>query len=398
MAAHEPFNYELFRQQAVQQLRTGKPNLAGIQGLLAPVIRDLLETALLPDGFSNDISNHVVQDRPEEKSRLAFSQSADNSRPNQYQRKLKHVVNVDKKLLDREILELYENGNSYETIQDTLYTWHKVSYDVDTLINITNQFFPRVQAWQRRPLQPVYVCLWITEKICHLWQETELINKTVYSVVGIDLQGNRDVLGYYIDNRSSVDFWPHLLDDLKLRGVRDILIICTDSVPELKEIIKSDYPLTHVHGSITHIMRNSLQHIKGKDLPNLRRDLQSVYQAPTRADALRMWQTVKTNWEARYPLIVTNWEQSWPDIISIMQYPNLIRSLTHGTSLITTCQELLLNSVKVNGVNTTEVELIKSLCATSWYVLSKHKLGINKWGLLMQQLAVVFGERIQVTN
>lgn len=144
-----------------------------------------------------------------------------------------------------------------------------------------------------------------------------------------------------------------------------------------------------------YLMQNSLQHIKGKDLPNLRRDLQSVYQAITTNDALRVWQTVKKTWEARYPLIIDSWEQNWQDVIDLMQYPDLVRSLAYGTSLVTTCQELLLNSMKVNGVNTTEIELIKSLCATSWYILSKHRLGINKWGLLRQQLAIVFGERIK---
>ncbi|QMW03315.1 transposase [Spirosoma foliorum] len=396
METQKPFNYELFRQQAVQQLRTGEHNVPGIQGLLAPVIKDLLESALLPDTYSRNEPNNVIANKPADLNQKTtlFNWPLDNSRPNRYLRRTDHVEETNRKRIEKEILSLYEQGVPYETIAHQINVRFKELIDIDTLINTTNQLLPQMQAWLKRQLKPVYACIWVTDKAIQLWSESELHTIISYNVVGIDLEGNRDILGHYITNKSSIDFWPDLLYDLKVRGMKDPLIVCFENIEKIKPIINQVYPQTQVHSSIMHQMQHSLLHIKGNDLPKLRKALQSVYKALSLIESVETWKTVKAVWEARYPLIISQWEQNWDNLMGPMIYPDLVRKMTQGNHLVTTCQELLVIATKINGLDTTETELLKSLYITSRQVLTKQKLGVNKWGALIQQLAVVFGERI----
>ena len=295
MEAHTPFNYEVFRQQAVQKLRTGEQGVAGIQGLLAPVINDLLETALRPDSAASRQAHNVAMgglgggQRPE----LPQNRPTRNRHAGPYRRPPLRPEESDPKHLEREVLDLYTMGSSYQTIQDRFALLYQKRVEVDELITITNQLLPKMRAWQRRSLQPVYACLWVTHQTCHLWQDGALRHRTAYSVISIDLQGNRDILGHYVDERQPTEFWPHLLQDLKGRGNRDLLLMCVEGAAEVEPIVHQVYPQTHVHGCLLHQMRGSLLSIKGTDALKLRKELQTVYQAPSLTEAAVLWQTVK---------------------------------------------------------------------------------------------------------
>ena len=391
MTVPQPFNYQAFRHWAVQQIRTGNPEQVDLRRLLAPVISDILESALSSHDSPVVMSDFTPADSVAKQSASDNERLINSSRPDQN----RPTAKVDiPDYLRQHIIELYQTGTPYKVIQDRVYNWYNLFCEIDALIHITDQFLAQTRAWQKRALQPLYVCLWITHKTYQLWQQGEFISTNVMTVIGVDLTGYRDILGYYATNQNVDTYLPDLLSDLKDRGVNDVLIICLDSVFERREIINRVYPQTHVHGSVMYLTQTCLLHIKGKDLIQIRRELKAVCQSSTPDEAARLWQTVKATWEADYPLVIAQWEQHWPDILSLTEYPDLIRNLTQNASLFGVSQELLDDAAKVNGADTTEAELLKSVCFSSMHVLAKRRVGATKWGPLLKQLSLVFGDRL----
>lgn len=217
----------------------------------------------------------------------------------------------------------------------------------------------------------------------------------MHTVIGIDLQGRRDILGYYLYKPASAEFWTALLDDLTKRGVKDLLIVCVEQPEFAKKMLSPIYPLANVHGCVSQQMRRSLQQVTTKEKASVRRVLKAIYQASDLVTARQQWQQFQQAWGSRYPLLIENWEHNWNGILSLMIYPKVVRQLAQGIPLLTDFYSLLRQASQMMGQQTTEAECMKALFVLGRYKLSTQQPIIGGWGLILQELAPIFEQRVK---
>lgn len=400
MALAPKFDYEQFRHQAVEQLRTGPINLASIRDLLAPVVQDLLEMALQSTDQPVPPASRLAKPTAVEDITVDPDQSVEH--PNDT------LSSIDSPLeelssgnllpydprLDSFIIERFYQGVPYKIIQRQ---FAEQGWDVSktTLMTVTNQDLPRVEAWHKRPLFPMYPFLWVSSVPFQLWQGSPLTHLSAYVVATIDLQGRRDIIGYYVGGQDLSQTWSTLLTDLQERGVEDILIACGEEPVTLREAFSKTYPQTHVHGCVMFQMRASLRALSGPDKTAATKVLRALYRVTDQTQAAEIWQGFRAEWVERYPLLVESWEHNWPQLTGPMQYPALVARRAQRLNLVDTLHQVLLSQLKAHGPYTNEQEFVKSTYIISQRILPKRQGIVGNWGLMLEQLASVFDHRIK---
>ena len=390
MKESNQFQYGLFRQHIIQQLQQGLYKPTDISALLEPVIQDILAgfcqqtpTLKVESTWASQLNGQVA-DKPNEVGR-----------PNRHPRRPNSLPTIPVNRVEQDVLAWYEMGNSYQKIQERLYFTYRKEIAIGDLCRLTDQIIPRLSAWRQRPLQPLYAYLWVSQIQTQLWQQDVLLELTMHTVIGIDLQGRRDILGYYFYKPASAEFWSVLIDDLTKRGVKDLLIVCVEQPEFAKKMLSPVYPLANIHGCTSQQMRRSLQLVTTQEKASVRKALKAVYQAPDLMHARQMWQQLQQTWGERYPLLIENWEHNWEGLLSLMAYPKLVRQLAQGIPLLTDCYSLLRQASQMIGEQTTEAECMKALFVLGRYKLSTQQPIIGGWGLILQELALIFEPRVK---
>lgn len=245
------------------------------------------------------------------------------------QRHQKNVTGIED-----QIIALYAKGVSTREIQDHLENLYGIEVSPTLISNVTNKIVPLIKEWQNRPLQGVYAVVYMNAIHFKVKQDGAIVNKAAYMVIGIDLDGNKDVLGMWIGENESSKFWLSVLNDLRNRGVQDILIICVDNLSGFSEAIAACYPKTEIQKCIIHQIRNSTRYVSYKDLKKVTADLKPVYKAATEEGALLEMDRFEEVWGAKYPLIVRSWRNNWEEISTFFKYPPEIRKLIYTTNMI----------------------------------------------------------------
>ncbi|MGF9917464.1 IS256 family transposase, partial [Paenibacillus ehimensis] len=205
--------------------------------------------------------------------------------------------------IEEQIIALYAKGVSTRDIQDHLQGLYGVEVSPTLISNVTNKIVPLIKEWQNRPLQQVYTVVFLDAIHFKVKQEGHIVNKAAYMVIGIDLDGNKDVLGIWIGENESAKFWLNVLNELKNRGVQDILITCVDNLSGFSQAIAACYPKTDIQKCIIHQIRNSTRYVSYKDLKKVTADLKPIYKAVTEEAALLELDRFEENWGSKYPLI-----------------------------------------------------------------------------------------------
>lgn len=204
-----------------------------------------------------------------------------------------------------------------------------------TLIsNVTNKIVPLIKEWQNRPLQGVYAIVYLDAIHFKVKQDGAIVNKAAYMVIGIDLDGNKDVLGMWIGENESSKFWLSVLNELKNRGVQDILIICVDNLSGFSQAIAACYPQTEIQKFIIHQIRSSTRYVSYKDIKKVTADLKPIYKAATEEGAFLELDRFEKVWGAKYPLIIRSWRTNWDELATFFKYPPEIRKLIYTTNMI----------------------------------------------------------------
>ncbi len=391
MAKREPFDYKRFRRQAVQHLRMG----ADVDDLLAPVIRDLLETALRPD---DPIRIESVSNRaPAEVNECLLSKTlpgVNQSTPtgNTLSVARSEPQTAFRNPRERCILDLFELGLTYEEILRQPGSIH-TDMDVADLKKITDQILPQIRDWCERRLEPVYAYLWITRIPCRFQPDAQKGSCSAYGLFGIDLHGHRDILGYYFENSNGPKIWSAVLNNLRERGVEDILIAGSDEPTLLSDEFEVMYPQTRLHASIMLQLQSSLPDITGADQELMAKGLRALRDTAGAAEAKQFWRNFRAEWAERYPSIIEKWDRNWIRLIDTMDYPPLVRDRIHRFSFLEALQQKLYIHQNKNGPYLSTTEFSKAAYYISQFALSKHKPRVNRWGLMAQELSVLFGER-----
>lgn len=231
----------------------------------------------------------------------------------------KHQSNVTG--IEDQIVALYAKGVSTRDIQDQLANLYHVDVSPTIISNVTNKILPLIKEWQNRPLQGVYAVVFLDAIYFKVKQDGAIVNKAAYMVIGIDLDGNKDVLGMWIGENESAKFWLNVLNELKNRGVQDILITCMDNLTGFSQVITACYPQTEIQKCIIHQIRNSTRYVSYKDLKNVTADLKLIHKAVTETAALAELDRFEEIWGTKYPLIIRSWRNNWDELATFFKYP-----------------------------------------------------------------------------
>jgi len=304
----------------------------------------------------------------------------------------KHQKNVTG--IEDQILALYAKGVSTKDIQDHLQQLYGVEVSPTLISNVTNKILPMVKEWQGRPLQRIYAIVFLDAIHFKVRQDGVIQNKAAHMAVGVDLDGNKDVLGMRVGENESSKFWLLVLNELRNRGVQDILIASVDNLTGFTEAIQSSFPKTEIQKCVVHQVRNSVRYVSYKDLKKVTADLKPIYQAASEELGRMALQEFNGKWSDKYPLIVRSWENNWAELSTFFKYPPEIRKLIYTTNMIESYHRQLRKVTKGKSIFPNDDALVKSLYMATQDVLRKWTGRIHNWGQVLLQLSVFFPDRV----
>jgi putative transposase len=304
----------------------------------------------------------------------------------------KHQSNVTG--IEDQIIALYAKGVSTREIQDHLQNLYGIDLSPTFISNVTNKIVPLIKEWQNRPLQSVYAVVFLDAIHFKVKQDGAIVNKAAYMVIGIDLEGCKDVLGMWIGENESSKFWLNVLNDLKNRGVQDILITCVDNLTGFTQAISACYPQTEIQKCIIHQIRNSTRFVSYKDIKKVTADLKPVYKAVNEEMALLELDRFEETWGAKYPLIVKSWRNNGDELATFFKYPAEIRKIIYTTNIIESYHRQLRKVTKGKSIFPTDDSLLKMLYLATMDVTRKWNGRVQNWGQMLLQLSVFFPDRI----
>jgi len=304
----------------------------------------------------------------------------------------KHQKNVTG--IEDQILALYAKGVSTRDIQDHLQQLYGVEVSPTLISNVTNKILPMVKEWQGRPLQRIYAIVFLDAIHFKVRQDGVIQNKAAHMAVGVDLDGIKDVLGMWVGENESSKFWLLVLNELRNRGVQDILIASVDNLTGFTEAIQSSFPKTEIQKCVVHQVRNSVRYVSYKDLKKVTADLKPIYQAASEELGRMALQEFNGKWSDKYPLIVRSWENNWAELSTFFKYPPEIRKLIYTTNMIESYHRQLRKVTKGKSIFPNDDALVKSLYMATQDVLRKWTGRIHNWGQVLLQLSVFFPDRV----
>lgn len=298
--------------------------------------------------------------------------------------------------IEDQITALYAKGVSTRDIQDHLQGLYGIEVSPTLISNVTNKIMPLIKEWHNRPLQPVYAVVFLDAIHFKVKQDGAIVNKAAYMVIGVDLDGNKDVLGIWIGENESAKFWMSVLNDLKNRGVRDILLVCVDHLTGFIQAISACYPKTDIQKCIVHQIRNSVRYVSYKDLKRVTADLKPIYKAVTEEAALLELERFEETWGQKYPLIVKSWRQNWDELSTFFMYPAELRKMIYTTNMIESYHRQLRKVTKGKSMFPTDDALLKMLYLATMDVVRKWTGRVQNGGQILLQLTVCYPDRVQV--
>lgn len=397
----EDFDYAAFRQQAIQRMLAGDKELGGKDGLLAPLLKDLLDAAL-----GGEMQAHVEQHRPNRRNgsktktvktahgpvRVEMPRDRDGSFEPKIIAKRQTTLGEG---LDNRILSLYSKGMSYEDIQAHLEDLYGLEISTGQLSAITDKILPVVEQWRSRPLEPVYAFVWLDAVHFKVRQDGKVVSKAAYNVLAVDLQGRKELLGIYIGDAESARFWLSVLTDLQSRGVKDLLICSIDNLSGFGDAIETVFPLADVQLCLVHQLRASLRYVVSKDQQAVVADLKHIYQAASLGLAEQKLADFAVIWGKKYPLVLESWQRNWLRLTRFFEYPPAIRKVVYTTNTVEGFHRQLRCVTKSKGAFSSETALLKVLYLVSQRVMEKWTMPVVNWSLTIQQLAILYGERVK---
>ena len=263
--------------------------------------------------------------------------------------------------IEKHILAMYAKGMSNRDIEDHLRDIYGVEASASLISRITDKILPAVMEWQSRPLDAIYPIVFLDGIVFKIRKDSRIINKCVYSVLGIDMEGKKDILGIWISENESASFWASVCNDLRNRGVTDILIACRDNLSGFSSAIAATFPKTEQQLCIIHQIRNSTKYVSYKDLKPVMADLKLIYGAPTLDDAEYRLPEFAEKWDSKYPQISKSWSENWIELSTYFKYPQEVRTLIYTTNAVEGFHRMLRKYTKTKTIYPTDEAVRKSV-------------------------------------
>ena len=296
--------------------------------------------------------------------------------------------------IEEKVLSLYARGMSTRDIHDQLQDLYGIELSAEMVSKITDRILPEIKEWQSRPLNPVYPFVFMDCIHYKVREDGRILSRAAYIVLGVTVEGYKDILSITVGANETSKFWLGMLNDLKNRGVQDVLFFCVDGLPGFKEAIRAVYPQSEIQRCVIHMLRNSFKYINYNDLKKFSSDFKAVYNAPTEAAALAELENIKEKWGKKYPYAISNWENNWDDVNSFFQFSDDIRRIMYTTNIIEGLTRQYRKVTKTKSVFPSDSALEKMLYLASGNVIKKWTQRYRGWDQVLNQLIVLYGDRI----
>ena len=296
--------------------------------------------------------------------------------------------------IEGQIVALYAKGMSNRDIEDHLKNIYGIEVSATMISKITDKIIPEIKEWQTRQLEEVYPIVFMDAIHYSVRQDGIVIKKAVYILIGINLRGEKEVLGFWIGENESSKFWLNILNEIGNRGVKDILIISVDNLKGFSEAIKSSYPKAEIQKCIVHQIRNSIKYVASKDLKEFTKDLKTVYKAVTLEQASNNLLQLEEKWGKKYKAGIKSWNDNWEELTTYFKYPQEVRRLIYTTNSIENFNRQLRKYTKTKSSYPTDDSLSKSIYLSIKEITKKWTGKVQNWGQINSQLSIYFEGRI----
>lgn len=388
---------ELFN-EALSALNSGKP-LEGKDGALTPLIKRLIEASM-----EGEMDAHLMDSRPNRRNgkgrkKIKTSHghvdiSTPRDRDGSYNPTLipKRVRSLGPSL-EKKILSLYGLGMSYKDISGHIEEMYGMELSKAQLTAITDKVWPEIEEWRTRPLDDVYAFVWMDALFYKVRQDGQIKSMAAYLVLGMSIEGEKDLLGIYLAETESASFWLQVLSDMEARGVKDILIACIDNLKGFREAITTIYPKTDVQLCIVHQIRNSMKYVPWNNQREVIRDMKLIYKATNLINAEEQLEAFEAKWMDKYPAMVKSWKRNWDGLATFYNYDQQVRNIMYTTNSIEGFNRQIRKATKAKGALPSERALYKMLYLVSQHV-QKRWSKPRSWSRVIGVLAITHAERL----
>ncbi len=296
--------------------------------------------------------------------------------------------------IDQKIISMYAKGMTTRQISDTLEDIYGFEASEGFISDVTDKILPQIEDWQNRPLSEVYPVLYI-DAIHYSVRDEGVIRKlAAYVILGLNADGYKEVLTIEVGENESSKYWLSVLNGLKNRGVKDILILCADGLSGMKEAIAAAFPKTEYQRCIVHQVRNTMKYVSDKDRKPFCADLKTIYQAPTEEKALDALERVTEKWSGKYPNSMRSWKQNWDAICPIFKFSAAVRKIIYTTNAIESLNATYRKLNRQRSVFPSDNALLKALYLSTFEATKKWTMPIRNWGQVYGELSIMYEGRL----
>lgn len=291
------------------------------------------------------------------------------------------------------ILSLYTKGMSVRDIQNHLDDLYGYELSAQTISNITEKIMLKVGEWQNRPLEAIYPIIFMDATVLKIKIDSVVKNVAIYIMLGVNLEGKKEIIGFWVGENESAKYWLSVLNDIKKRGVEDVLIFAIDGLTGFNQAIEAIYPKAEVQRCIVHQIRSSLRFVSWKDRKSLAKDLKPIYKANNEEQALLSLDEFKHIWDKKYPNIAKSWQSNWGELSTFFKYPDSIRTLIYTTNPIESLNAIIKQKTKSKGAFPTQGSALKMVYLATQQIQEKwQRTRVRNWSEIYPQLCIFFDE------
>ena len=382
-------------------IRTAKDIEDALRDLMGGTIQEMLETELDEHlGYSSyersDSSNYRNGKKTKKirgnlgETEIEVPQDRDGTfEPKVVKKRQKDISGIEQK-----IISLYAKGMTTRQISDTIEEIYGFEVSDGMVSDITDRLLPQIEDWQNRPLDAVYPIVFIDAAHFSVRDNGQIRKLAAYVILAVSLTGHKEVLSIHIGEDESAKYWLGVLNELKNRGVKDVLVICADGLSGIKEAINAAFPQTELQRCIVHQVRNTLKYVGAKNKKEFANDLKTIYHAPSEEAALKQLERVTEKWEKDYPNAMKSWYKNWDVISPIFKFSADVRKVIYTTNAIESLNSGYRRLNKQRSVFPSDTALLKALYLATHEITKKWTMPLRNWGRVLGELEIMYPDRL----
>lgn len=296
--------------------------------------------------------------------------------------------------MDEQILTLYAKGLTTRDIVAAFKSMYDVDVSASLISQVTDAVLGEIDEWQNRPLDAVYPILYLDGIVLKIRQDKRVIQKTIYVALGVNMEGQKELLGLWISQSEGAKFWLQVLTELQNRGVEQVCIACVDGLTGFPDAIQAVFPAAKIQLCIVHMMRNSLRFVSWKDYKSVTKGLKQIYRSVSEDEALQALEEFAEQWDEKYPQISKSWRAHWPNLITLFSFPNEIRKAIYTTNAVESLNSVIRKAVKNRKLFPTDESALKVIYLAVREASKKWTMPIQNWKSAMNRFAIEFEEQL----